>query len=71
MKGTVKWFDPYKGFGFITAEDGNDYFVHQSNILMDGFRTLPRNGNVSFEADTDEKGRYAKNVTLEVSGDEA
>jgi len=38
--GTVKWFNARRGYGFLTGEDGNDYFVHHSNIVMDGFRTL-------------------------------
>ena len=57
MHGIVKWFDARKGFGFITDEEGRDYFVHQSNIQMEGFRKLVREQEVSFEADTDDNGR--------------
>lgn len=57
MQGKVKWFDPHKGFGFISGEDGNDYFVHQSNIRMDGFRKLYNNDEVAFEIDVDDQGR--------------
>lgn len=57
MHGIVKWFDARKGFGFITDEEGRDYFVHQSNIQMEGFRKLVREQEVSFEAGTDDNGR--------------
>ncbi|BBE29937.1 cold-shock protein [Tepiditoga spiralis] len=63
MKGTVKWFDAKKGFGFITAEDGKDVFVHFSAITMDGFRTLEENQEVQFDVVDGEKGPQASNVT--------
>ena len=48
--GTVKWFDDAKGFGFITLEDSSkDHFVHFSNIVGDGFKTLAEGARVSFE----------------------
>ena len=50
MTGTVKWFNARRGFGFITADDGKDYFVHHSDIKMDGFRKLKNGAKVSFEA---------------------
>ena len=63
--GTVKWFNPDKGFGFITPEDGGkDLFVHQSAIQADGFRTLDEGVKVSYETESSDKGPKAKNVTL-------
>lgn len=62
MKGNVKWFDPRKGFGFIVGEDGNDYFVHFSNILADGFRTLRADTEVEFEVLIEDDRRYAVDV---------
>jgi CspA family cold shock protein len=63
--GTVKWFNPDKGFGFITPEDGGkDLFVHQSAIQADGFRTLDEGVKVSYETTPSEKGPKASNVTL-------
>ena len=60
MKGTVKWF---KGnYGYITGEDGKDYFVHFSDILADGFKTLNQGEEVDFEATESEKGLQAVNV---------
>lgn len=60
MKGTVKWF---KGnYGYITGEDGKDYFVHFSDILADGFKTLKQGEEVDFEATESEKGLQAVNV---------
>ncbi len=49
MNGTVKWFNAEKGFGFITAEDGNDVFVHFSQINKDGYKTLEEGEAVTFE----------------------
>lgn len=60
MKGTVKWF---KGnYGYITGEDGKDYFVHFSDIFADGFKTLKQGEEVDFEATESEKGLQAVNV---------
>ncbi len=61
--GTVKWFNDDKGFGFITPEDGSkDLFVHQSDIIADGFRTLAEGARVTYEASSGEKGPKAVNV---------
>ncbi|WP_416198257.1 MAG: Cold-shock DNA-binding protein family [Sporanaerobacter sp.] len=62
--GTVKWFNAEKGFGFITAEDGNDVFVHFSQINKEGFKTLEEGQNVTFEIVEGQKGPQAANVTL-------
>ncbi|ODN30446.1 cold shock domain-containing protein [Fervidobacterium thailandense] len=64
MKGTVKWFDSKKGYGFITKEDGEDIFVHFSAIQMDGFRTLKEGDRVEFEVQKGQKGPQAANVRL-------
>ena len=48
-EGTVKWFNPEKGYGFISQKGGEDLFVHFSEIKMDGFRTLDEGQAVSFE----------------------
>lgn len=63
--GTVKWFNPEKGFGFITVDGGGkDCFVHHSSIQMQGFKTLDEGQKVEFEIEDDEgKGPAAKNVT--------
>lgn len=62
--GTVKWFSDEKGFGFITPEDGSkDLFVHHSNILGDGFRSLSDGQSVSFDVGEGRKGPEATNVT--------
>jgi cold shock protein len=63
-QGTVKWFSPEKGFGFISREDGEDLFVHHSEIKMEGFRTLAEGQAVSFEITQTDKGLQASNVTL-------
>ncbi|EFC92305.1 MULTISPECIES: cold shock domain-containing protein [Dethiosulfovibrio] len=63
MKGTVKWFNGTKGYGFITTEEGNDVFVHFSAIQMDGYKTLEENDVVEFEITNGEKGPQASNVT--------
>ena len=61
--GTVKWFDEKKGFGFIIPEEGgDDLFVHHSNIVTDGFRTLQDGQKVEFEAAQGKKGLEATEV---------
>lgn len=64
--GTVKWFEPTKGYGFISGDDGKDIFVHQSNILMKGFRFLEIGQRVSYQVEETEKGNNAINVTINV-----
>ena len=63
MNGTVKWFNGDKGFGFITAEDGTDVFVHYSQINKDGYKTLEEGESVTFELAQGQKGPQAENVT--------
>ncbi len=63
MKGTVKWFNAEKGFGFISDETGNDVFVHFSALQMDGFKVLDEGDEVEFEVVNGEKGPQAANVT--------
>ena len=60
--GTVKWFNPEKGFGFITQEDGDDVFVHFKAIAGDGFKTLDEGQKVEFEIVKGPKGLQAENV---------
>ena len=62
MKGTVKWFSEQKGYGFVTTEDGTDYFVHHSRIKMDGFRKLDEGDIVEFDIRSEEKGIAAVDV---------
>ncbi|MBI5599387.1 MAG: cold shock domain-containing protein [Deltaproteobacteria bacterium] len=61
-KGTVKWFNDAKGFGFITKEDGGDIFVHYSDIQDQGFKSLTEGQAVSFEVVDGPKGPKAANV---------
>lgn len=71
MKGTVKWFDVRKGYGFISDEDGVDCFVHFSSINMEGFKRLKAGQTVSLVQDEDEQGRtVAKEVTIIVEGED-
>jgi CspA family cold shock protein len=64
-KGTVKWFNDQKGFGFITPEGGGkDCFVHHSAIKADGFRTLAEGAQVEFDIVQGTKGPAAENVTV-------
>ncbi len=62
MRGTVKWFNDNKGFGFIQQEDGPDIFVHFSEIQGDGFKTLNEGDSVEFEIAEGERGPKATNV---------
>ena len=64
MRGTVKWFNDQKGFGFITTSDGSDVFVHHSSIVCDGFRTLPEGAEVQFEIEEGDKGPKAVQVSI-------
>jgi len=62
-KGTVKWFNNEKGYGFITPEEGSDVFVRHSAIQGDGYKTLNEGQAVEFEIQQGEKGPQAINVT--------
>jgi CspA family cold shock protein len=60
--GTVKWFNPDKGYGFITQDDGPDVFVHFSAIQGEGYRNLEENQKVEFDVTPGQKGPQAANV---------
>jgi len=62
-KGTVKWFNGSKGFGFIQRENGEDVFVHYSSIIGEGFRDLNEGDQVTFEVQDGQKGPQAVKVT--------
>ena len=64
MRGTVKWFNDSKGYGFIQQPGGDDVFVHFSAIDVEGFRTLAEGEEVEFEISESDKGRQATNVIL-------
>ena len=63
MQGKVKWFDERKGYGFIESEEGEDVFVHYSEIQSEGFKTLEEGQSVEFEIVEGNKGKQAVNVT--------
>ena len=63
VKGTVKWFNESKGFGFIAQEDGGDVFVHFSEIEGEGYKTLSEGDEVEFEVIDSPKGPKAAHVT--------
>jgi CspA family cold shock protein len=63
VKGTVKWFNDSKGFGFIEQENGGDVFVHFSAIAGNGFKSLSEGDAVEFEVVNGPKGLQAANVT--------
>ncbi len=69
-KGTVKWFNEGKGYGFIEREDGPDVFVHFSAIQDEGFKTLTEGQAVEFEVIEDTKGLKAQNVVKLFPGSE-
>jgi CspA family cold shock protein len=64
VKGTVKWFNEKKGYGFLSQENGNDVFVHYTSIKADGFKTLKEGDAVEFEVQDGPKGPQAINVKL-------
>ncbi len=63
-EGIVKWFNPRKGYGFITTAEGNDIFVHYANIIGDGFKNLDEGQAVKFDVVAGEKGERAENVEI-------
>ncbi len=63
-KGTVKWFNNQKGFGFICDEAGNDVFVHYTGLVMDGFKSLTEGQEVEYDVVNGEKGPQATNVSV-------
>jgi CspA family cold shock protein len=62
IKGTVKWFNAQKGYGFIQMEEGKDIFVHHSEIQGTGYKSLDEGEAVEFEIKNNAKGDYAANV---------
>jgi len=66
VKGTVKWFNGRKGYGFINSEEGNDVFVHYSALAGEGdeYKTLNENDKVEFDVTEGQKGPQANNVVV-------
>lgn len=64
QSGTVKWFNASKGYGFISSEDGQEYFVHYSEINSTGYRTLQEGQQVEFVPVNGEKGLQAHEVSV-------
>ena len=62
--GKVKWFNADIGCGFITSDEGNDIFVHYTEIQGNGFRTLEEGAKVSFDIKTNDRGDHAANVNV-------
>lgn len=62
LKGTVKWFNNAKGYGFIGRDDGADVFVHYSAITTEGYKSLQEGDKVEFEITQGQKGPQAANV---------
>jgi len=69
VEGLVKWFDPRKGFGFITGPEGQDIFAHFSVIQGDGFRVLKDGSSVTYDAMKTDKGWHATKVTRNESAE--
>ncbi|MGF7144838.1 CspA family cold shock protein [Anaerotaenia torta] len=63
-KGTVKWFNAQKGFGFISDDQGNDVFVHYSGLAMDGFKSVDEGQAVTFDLTKGQRGMQAVNVQI-------
>lgn len=68
--GKVKWFDPKKGFGFVVGPDGQDVFVHYSQIQGDGFRSLKDGEDIEYELVEGDKGWQAQNVHRQPGADD-
>ena len=64
VKGTVKWFNESKGYGFLSQPEGEDIFVHYTAIQANGFRTLKEGQEVEFNVERGPKGMQASNVTI-------
>lgn len=64
MQGSVKWFSDEKGYGFLKADDGKDYFAHFTGINQAGFKTLEEGQRVSFTLEDNDRGPVAINVTV-------
>jgi cold shock protein len=64
FKGKVKWFNATKGYGFIRGEDGNEIFVHFSQIQKNGYKSLEEGQDVTFEIEENDKGQQATNVNV-------
>lgn len=64
MLGKVKWFNAEKGFGFITSEDGEDIFVHYSQIKAEGYKSLDEGQSVQFNITSGQKGNQASDVKV-------
>lgn len=64
MKGTVKWFNAEKGYGFIVSESGEELFAHYSQIQIDGYKTLNENEQVEFDVITESRGPQASNIRV-------
>jgi CspA family cold shock protein len=69
--GTVKWFNPRKGYGFIATTDGRDIFVHYSSISGDGYKTLAEGDPVTFDVVEGDKGLRAENVIAQAAAESA
>jgi CspA family cold shock protein len=67
--GTVKWFSDAKGYGFISQSDGDDVFVHHTQIQGEGFKTLEEGDNVTFDITEGPKGLQASNVQKTEGGE--
>ncbi len=66
-EGTVKWFNPKKGYGFIATPDGKDIFVHYASITGGGYKTLVEGDSVTFDIVEGEKGLRAENVVQQAA----
>jgi CspA family cold shock protein len=64
ITGTIKWFNATKGYGFIARDEGEDVFVHQTALQIEGYRTVQEGQRVEFEVEPGAKGPKANNVTI-------